>query len=199
MLNWKRLLILGGVFFSVSAQAGVSPLGLGLIHKIEFPPEDFTVAGVRVSALWGIHRQMYGFDFGGIGNITEQDFGGLAISGGFNSNLGATHILLLQLAGVANYSTAKFNVLGLQVAGGVNSVQGEANVVGIQVAGLANLTPHETVGPLQVGLYNQTHAVYGFQIGLINVVDELHGFQIGLLNFNHTGVFAIAPILNVGF
>jgi hypothetical protein len=199
MLNWKRLLILGGVFFSVTtAQAAVSPLGVSIIHKIEFPPYDFSVTGVRVSALWGIHRQVYGFDFGGIGNITEQDFGGLAVSGGFNSNLGTTNILLLQAAGVANYSTAKLHVLGVQVAGVMNYVQGEANVVGIQVAAI-NQTPHETVGFLQAGAYNHAHAVYGFQIGVVNVTDELHGLQIGLINFNHTGLFAVCPILNVGF
>jgi hypothetical protein len=200
MTNWKRLLVSGVVFFSVcSAQAGVTPLGIAIVHKIEFPPEDFTVTGARVSALWGIHRQVYGFDFGGIGNITEQDFSGLAVSGGFNSNLGDTHVLLLQAAGVANYATAKVSVLGVQVAGIMNYSTGESNVMGVQIAGIANYTPHETVGFLQVGAYNQAHAVYGFQVGVINVCDELHGLQIGLLNFNHKGPFSVAPILNASF
>lgn len=199
MLNWKRLLVAGVVFFSVSAaHAGISPIGLGLVHKIEFPPPDFSVTGVRVSALWGIHRQVYGFDFGGIGNITEQDFSGIAVSGGFNSNLGTTHILLAQVAGVANYATAKVSVLGVQIAGIVNYSTGESNVIGIQAAAV-NYTPHETIGFLQVGAFNQAHKVYGFQIGVINVVNELRGLQIGLLNFNHKGLFAVAPIINFGF
>jgi hypothetical protein len=200
MLNWKRLLILGAVFFSVSmpAQAGISPIGVAIVHKVEFPPPDFSVYGVRASALWGVHRQVYGLDVGGIGNITDQDFGGIGVSGGFNYNKGTTSILFAQVAGVANLSTAKLRVWGVQVAGIINSARADARVVGVQAAAV-NFVPSGTVGFLQAGLYNKAHTIYGFQIGVINFVENLHGIQIGLLNFNRTGLFAIAPILNIGF
>ena len=63
----------------------------------------------------------------------------------------------------------------------------------------ANITPHTKIYGVQAGLYNRSLEVYGFQIGLINSVESLHGLQIGLVNFNSKGIFAVAPILNVGF
>jgi hypothetical protein len=71
-------------------------------------------------------------------------------------------------------------------------------MTGLQVA-LANYGPHMNVYGMQVAAYNKANEVYGFQIGVINVAETLHGVQIGLLNFNKRGLFAVAPLLNIGF
>jgi hypothetical protein len=181
------------------AHAALSPLGVSIIPPLEFPPEDFAVTGVRVSVLWGKTRDVYGFDFGLVGNVTQQNFVGIGVSGLFNLNEGAATVIGLQLAGGANINVNKAQIYGLQVAGGVNSNQAESTVVGVQLAALSNYSPYTKVYGAQISLYNRAREVNGFQIGLFNVADSLHGIQIGLLNFNHTGLFAVAPILNIGF
>ena len=181
------------------ARAAMSPLSLGLAHTIEFPAEDFSVTGLRLSILWAEHRAMYGVDLGVLGNITEQEFAGLAVSGVFNNTQGSASIVGLQLAGITNMNSGKVRLYGFQLAGAVNSNQGESTGTGIQAALLANLSPHMTLNGLQVGLYNRAHDIRGLQIGLINVTDNLHGFQIGLLNYNRQGLFSVAPILNADF
>lgn len=191
-------LCLACVFSAERAQAFVSPLSLSLVPPIEFPSEDFTVGGLRLSILWGEHRSVYGFDFGAVGNITEQDFGGMAVSGGFNSTNGQATIVGFQIAGIANVNMGKLSMYGVQVAA-VNYNKGEAGGFGVMAGLLGNISPDLTFGGIQVGLYNRALTMYGFQIGLVNVVDNLHGLQIGLVNFNRNGPFAVSPILNVGF
>lgn len=186
------------VLFTHHAQAFFTPLSISAIPPVQFPPQDFSITGARVSLLWGKTRDMYGLDLGVLGNITEQTFTGLAISGLANVTHGTTTILGLQLAGLANVNTNKTSVYGLQLALGVNSMTAESSVTGFQVA-LVNLAPHTKIYGVQLGVYNQALAVYGFQIGLVNVTDSLHGIQIGLINFNHTGLFTVSPFLNVGF
>ena len=181
------------------AHAFVSPLSVGIVRPVQFPPADFSVAGLRLSVLWGQHRDMYGLDFGVLGNITEQDFVGIGVSGLFNMTRGTTTILGLQLAGVANVNSGKTSVYGLQAALGVNSNSAESSVTGLQVAVLANLAAHTDVYGAQIGIYNRAKSVYGFQIGIVNVADSLHGIQIGLANFHHKGIFAVSPIINIGF
>lgn len=177
----------------------VSPLAVGIINPVQFPPDDFNVAGLRLSLGWGDHRDVYGLDVGLLGNVTRQNFVGIGIAGGANITHGDTTIIGLQLAGGANINFQKTKVVGLQLAGGVNSNSAESSVTGLQVALLANLAAHTTVYGAQVGLYNRARKVYGLQVGLVNVADSLSGIQIGLVNFHHTGVFAVSPILNVGF
>jgi hypothetical protein len=181
------------------AQAAISPISVAIVPPVQFPPGDFSVTGLRASVLWGKHRDVYGLDFGLLGNITEQTFTGIAVSGVFNNTHGTTTILGLQLAGITNINTNKTSVYGLQAALGVNYNSAAATVAGIQLALLANVAPFTDIYGLQVGLYNRAKEIYGFQIGLVNVADNLHGIQIGLANFNHKGPFAISPILNVGF
>src|SRR5690606_19568592 len=144
-------------------------------------------------ALWGDHRNVYGFDFSAIGNITNNHFGGIGVSGVFNYNRGTATVLGLQATGAANININKTNDLGLQVAGLFNSNRAESSVVGFQIAPIANLSTHTKVYGAQVGLYNDAREVFGFQIGLINKVDTLHGLQIGLLNFNKRGLFSVSP------
>ncbi len=181
------------------AAAAVSPLSIAIVPPLQFPSDEYTVTGLRLSALWGRHRDVYGFDLGLIGNITEQTFTGIGVSGLFNANAGTTTILALQAAGFANYSTQKTEVYGLQVAGGMNWVTAESHVVGLQASLVGNHSPNTTIYGAQIGLYNRARSVYGFQIGLVNFTKNLHGIQIGLMNFNETGIFGVSPILNVGF
>jgi hypothetical protein len=195
-----RIFLLGFVLLLCSgARAAISPLSVSVLAPVQFPPGDFSVTGARVSAFWGHHRDVYGLDFGVIGNITDQDFVGLAISGIFNITHGTTTILGLQAAGVTNVNTNKTNIFGAQIALAINSNQASSSVTGLQAAILGNLAAHTDIYGAQVGLYNRAQSVYGFQIGLINDTDSLHGIQIGLLNFNRKGLFAVSPILNIGF
>lgn len=183
--------------FSFQSHAFYSPLSLSVLPPVQFPPDDFSITGARVSVFYGRHRDVYGLDVGGIGNITDQSFTGLALAGGFNWTKGVTHILGLQLAGGANVNTGKTHVFGLQAAL-LNVMTAESSVTGFEIA-LANLAAHTTVNGLQVGLYNRALVVNGFQIGVINVTETLRGIQIGLLNFHRKGLFTVSPILNIGF
>lgn len=183
--------------FSI-AQAAITPVSVAIVPPLQFPPSDFSVTGIRASALWGHHRDLYGIDLGLVGNITDQSFVGVGVSGIFNYTKGSTTILGLQLAGLANYNTNKTNVFGLQAALGMNYNTAASSLTGIQLS-LANLSDFTTITGIQVGVYNSAVEVYGIQIGLVNVTKNLHGIQIGLLNFNAKGPFIVSPILNVGF
>lgn len=197
--NLRRLALSAATFLTIpSAHAGVSPLGFAILAPAQFPPRGFSVAGARVSAIWGDHRDVWGFDFAAIGNMTETSFGGLAVSGVFNWNKGVATVVGLQAAGVANVNVNKARIIGLQVALGLNSNRAESTLAGLQVA-LGNASEFTTVYGAQIGAYNSARAVYGFQIGLVNSTGSLHGIQLGLLNFNHTGLFSVAPLMNIGF
>ena len=184
---------------SLSAQAGISPLGVSIVPPVEFPGEDFSIVGARISALWGQHRPMAGLDVGALGNMTGTTFAGIAVAGGFNYNKGTATVVGLQAAGGANINVNKATIYGLQLAGGLNSNVAESTLLGFGIAVGGNYGPATTLIGVEVGLYNRARTVYGLQIGLINSTENLHGLQIGLVNYNTHGLFAVAPILNVGF
>lgn len=194
----NAILFVSAFLFFTSANAAVSPLSVSILPPVQFPSEEFTVTGLRMSVLWGQHRDIYGLDFGLIGNITNQTFTGIGVSGLFNATHGYTTILGLQAAGGANINKNKTSVYGVQVAAGLNWNTAESDIVGLQLA-LANLSDHSQIYGAQVGLYNKAEEVYGFQIGIVNVASSLHGIQIGLLNFHHKGLFVVSPLINVGF
>ncbi len=200
MLKTLTLLLVGCISFSVShsAYAFSSPLSVGIVPPIQFPTSDFSVTGVRASVLWGRHRDMYGIDVGLLGNVTEQEFVGIALSGGFNYTSGNTTAIGGQISGLGNFNTNKTDVYGVQAAGLLNKNDAASSVNGLQIA-VANLAPHTVVRGVQAGIYNRALAVYGFQIGLVNRADNLHGLQIGLINFHHKGTFAVSPFLNFGW
>lgn len=183
--------------FSTPAFAAFTPIGIAIVPPVQFPAEDFTIVGARVSLLFGRQRDVYGLDVGVIGNITSQTSAGISLSGLFNINHGQTTVVGLQAASLLNYSTNKLNAYGLQVAL-LNLLEAESSINGLQL-GVFNLASHATIRGFQVGAYNVARTVKGFQLGVINVTDNLHGIQIGLLNFNHTGLFIVAPVLNIGF
>src|SRR5690606_28112402 len=86
-------------FVSFTAHAAMSPLSVSVVPPAQFPPSDFSVTGIRASVLWGHHRNMYGVDLGLVGNITDQTFTGIAVSGLFNYTTGTTTAVGTQLAG----------------------------------------------------------------------------------------------------
>lgn len=193
------LVALGVGLHSSISIAAFTPISLGIIPPAQLPPSDFSVTGLRVSALWGHHRGMYGIDAGVLGNITDQEFAGSAFSGIFNLTHGATTILGIQLAGITNVNTGKTNSIGVQLAGIWNQNTSESSVTGLQIALIGNQAAFTNIYGAQVGLYNRAKSVYGLQVGLLNIAEDLHGIQIGLLNFNNKGLFTIAPFVNVGF
>ncbi len=200
MQNFIRFLLVAIATFSFNqVQAAVSPLAVSLVPPVQFPPSDFGVTGLRLSVIYGHHRDMYGIDLGLLGNVTDQEAVGIAIAGGANIHQGMTTILGLELAGGVNYAKEKLNVLGVQAAGLMNFVMAESSVNGFQLSALGNVAPFTTIRGAQIGLYNRAKSVYGIQIGLVNDTDNLHGLQIGLANFHRTGLFYVSPIINVGF
>ncbi len=197
----KNILITLVLFIVLSTSASfaaVTPLSVSIAPPVQFPPQDFSITGVRLSLLWGHHRDVYGLDFGVLGNITDQDFVGIGVAGGFNATYGSTSIIGLQLAGLGNYNQQKTSVVGLQAALLTNINVAESSVYGVQLA-VTNLSTNTSIYGAQLGVYNRAKSVYGIQLGLVNIADNLHGLQIGLVNFNNTGVFKVSPILNVGF
>jgi hypothetical protein len=196
----KIILILLSAFFSQNSFAAstITPLSVGLMPPVQFPSADYMVTGLRASLLYGHHRNVYGLDFGVLGNITDQSFKGLAVSGLFNNTRGETSILGLQLAGLTNINQGKTAVYGVQVALGLNLNTADSDVIGLQIAA-ANHAPFTDIFGVQAGIYNRAKEVYGLQIGLVNFADNLHGIQIGLVNFNNKGLLGVSPILNVGF
>ena len=195
----KIVLFVSAVFFSQLGIAAttITPIAVGIVPPVQFPSDDFTITGLRLSLLYGHHRNVYGLDVGALGNITDQAFTGLAVSGLFNKTGGQTTILGLQLAGVANINTNKVNAYGLQVAL-VNYQSADSDIVGLQL-GAGNHAPFTDVFGVQAGLYNRAKEVYGLQLGVVNIAENLHGIQIGLINFNNKGLISVCPILNVGF
>ncbi len=192
------ILVLSTLFAPGLASAAMSPLAFSIVPPVQFPAKDFSVTGLRASALWGNHKNVYGLDLGLIGNMTEGQMTGISASGIFNLNKGQTTAVLLQAAGVANINVAKARVVGVQLAGIINRNRAESSVFGLQVAPV-NLAEFTTINGFQVGIYNRARQVNGFQIGLINVADSVRGLQIGLINVHKQGLFAVAPILNFGF
>ena len=112
--------IVGFLCIHETAYAIASPLSISIVSPIQFPSQDFTVTGARLSVLWGTHRDIYGLDLGVIGNITKENFVGMGISGIFNLTEGKTTILGLQAAGLANVNTKEAKIIGLQIALALN-------------------------------------------------------------------------------
>lgn len=185
------------IFFSLTSTAAVSPLSVSIVPPLQFPADNFSITGIRTSVLWGQHRDVYGFDIGLLGNITEQRFVGTGVSGLFNWTKGNSTIVGLQASGLFNYNENKTTVTGLQLSA-FNWNTASSSIIGVQL-GLANQSAHTSVYGLQAGIYNKAESVYGFQIGLVNVTNNLKGIQIGLINYHRQGTINVSPILNIGF
>lgn len=197
-MNFKSLLVLACLIgFNGPLNAAVTPISVSIVPPVQFPPADFTVAGIRANILVGSHRDMYGLDVSGVGSITQQNFTGIALAGIFNWTQGKANVLGLQFAGITNLNSKELKLFGLQLSA-VNINLAASEIFGFQL-GLVNQSAFTKVYGVQAGIYNKALEVYGFQIGLVNVAKSLHGIQLGLLNINDDGPFVMAPILNVGF
>lgn len=193
------------VAFASEAAASKSLIGVALFPPAQVPDSESEVTGLRFG-LFGKHSGVYGIDLGLVGNATDNEFQGLAISGIFNRNYGETTIIGLQAALVANINAVKSKVYGFQIALvniNTQSVQKEFITGFGQTFGSSYGSEYGAeVGAIygaQIGIYNSSAEVYGFQIGLVNFAKKLHGLQIGLLNFNSSGPFNVCPFFNVGF
>ncbi|RYZ63017.1 MAG: hypothetical protein EOP09_18275, partial [Proteobacteria bacterium] len=98
----RPLVILIALIFNVSAEAALSPISVNIAPPVQFPPADFNVTGIRGSVFWGRHRDVAGVDLALGGNITEQSFTGIAVSGLFNYTKGTTNAIFTQFAGITN-------------------------------------------------------------------------------------------------
>ncbi len=206
------LLYLLPLLLPLHSQAAAFPLSIGISPWFQFPPKDVTVAGLRLSLLWGRHENVYGFDFGLLGNITEKELVGTSMSLLFNKADNAT-ILGAQLTFGANLTKDNLNVVGIQLAGLANSCGGKGRVLGLQMAFIGNFNSKVDIYGAQVGAVNQADRVVGLQIGSVNQAEhavgvqlgfmnrakDLHGLQIGLLNFHTNGMLSFFPFLNAGF
>ena len=63
-----------------SAFGAISPVAINIFAPVQFPPEDFSVTGVRATALFGHQRNMYGIDIAAIGNMTDLEFAGIDLN-----------------------------------------------------------------------------------------------------------------------
>jgi hypothetical protein len=133
-------------FPATAAESDSSPLEVAIFPPLQFPNTGYGITGLRLSVV-GVNREARGLDFAVLGNVTDQMFKGIAISGLFNYNRGSSYIYGLQLAGIANINSGANGIYGMQVA-------------------LFNSA--DKVYGLQIGLINMTNALHGVQIGLIN-------------------------------
>lgn len=168
---------------------GLLPFSLSLFPAAEFPPCDWDVVFLRINLLVGRHRNMYGFDFGSIGNETTGEFVGIQ-SAGFYNKVGWSEGAL-QFAGIMNRSERDF--VGLQSAL-VNITDG--TMAGFQL-GLVNRAAR--LDGLQIGLFNIAETGSGVQIGLWNSAQSLEGLQIGLANCNSDSTMPFFPVINFAF
>lgn len=132
---------------SLAADSDYSPLGVGLFPPLQLPNSSYGITGLRLSVV-GVHREAQGIDLALLGNVTNRNFRGLAISGLFNYNSGLSTVVGLQAAGLANINLGASKVYGVQFAG--------YNTAG-------------TVYGLQLGLVNVANDLHGIQIGLFNI------------------------------
>lgn len=176
----------------------VSVFGGGVTPFVQAPDTEKSIYGMRINLGWGVHKEVYGIDFGVAGNTTTHSFAGLQAAGGFNWNHGKTLITGLQMAAGLNFNNGKSRIIGAQVAALGNINKGDAYIVGAQLSAIGNWGRNHIRG-VQVGVYNRARTVKGIQVGIINVADNLKGIQIGLANYNKSGPIPFFPGINIGF
>lgn len=170
--------------------AGVSPLALALVPAIQLPPDDWSVAGVRVDLLVGRNHDVWGIDVGLLGNEVSDDLEGVQFAGLFN-RIGRSDGAW-QAAGILNRCEGDF--CGLQTAGALNWTDGA--VEGMQIALVNRATD---LSGLQLGLYNAIDRGSGVQIGVVNAARVLNGLQIGLVNVIRESTVPFFPVVNFAF
>ncbi|MBQ7252522.1 MAG: hypothetical protein IJS32_07975 [Kiritimatiellae bacterium] len=170
--------------------AGTTPFAFSIVPGVSLPPEDWSVAGLRIDLFAGRHRDVWGIDIGGLGNELTGSLTGLQGAGLWN-RIGEAPAAI-QSAGIANLCERDF--CGIQTAGICNWTGEE--FTGIQ-AGLLNRAGGLT--GLQAGLWNAADHGAGLQIGLVNTARALSGVQIGLANINAESPLRFFPVVNMAF
>ena len=123
--------------------AGASIVSFGVALRLQWPSADYEITGFRLNLFTGEHVDVYGLDFGVIGNFVKREIGGVQMAGVFNvvgESGGA-----LQFATLCNYCKGDFG--------------------GVQL-GLINIT--EKGRGFQLGIVNWADILYGVQVGVIN-------------------------------
>lgn len=160
---------------------------LSLFDPAQFPDNERSIHGARLTLIYGNNHDLYGADFGGliwpfsVNRLTGELRGGQW--------------------GLANWVDG--DMVGAQF-GPVNRVGGQAT--GFQGGafnistrsgrflaqwGFVNVTAHEHRG-FQLGMLNHAGRITGAQVGLINHAVELDGVQVGLINVRQR------PPMNMG-
>lgn len=174
----------------VPPSAGTTPFAFSIVPGVSLPFDDWSVLGLRLNLFAGRHRDVWGIDAGGLGNVVTGHLTGLQGAGIWN-RVGQADAAI-QSAGIANLCERDFN--GLQSAGIYNWTGG--TMTGVQMA-LVNRAGG--FAGLQVGLFNSVDNGGGVQIGVLNMARALEGLQIGLLNVNENSTVPFFPIANLAF
>lgn len=187
-----------------TASAQKRAIQLGLFAPVQIFPEEDTIAGVRISLLYGSNAAVYGVDLGIVNRTTVGDMRGyqFGIVGLAESNMMGVQDNLVNITRgkASGVQSGIFNLAGS--AGGFQ--YGAANVVektgrmrGFQL-GIVNYGGD--VGGFQLGIVNVAENMNGFQLAVVNVANRTHGLQIGLVNvISHGGAFTFFPIVNWSF
>jgi hypothetical protein len=174
----------------IPASVGTFPFAVSIVPGVSFPPEDWSVAGLRINLFAGRHRDLWGIDIGGLGNELTGELTGLQGAAVWN-RVGQAPAAI-QAAGIANLCERNF--CGVQTASIYNWTGEE--FTGLQ-AGLLNRAGG--LAGVQVGLYNAVDYGSGLQIGLVNAARALAGVQIGLANLNAGSTLSFFPVINMAF
>jgi len=179
------VIITAGFLFSPSLSYGWSPLGLstGKWNSEErkwdiaqFPAEDSSVYGLRLSLPYAKNKKVYGFDIAIGAGLAKK-------VRGFQFGL-ATYVD--DMYGIQTGFGGRVNKLkGIQIKG---FYAGTDDGDGLQLAGIVNNTGVFT-GIQFTGIVNFSGSVSGLQVGgLFNLGDEVKGIQVaGLVNHVRKG------------
>jgi len=172
---------------SAGAAVRATPLQLSLFHPNQLFPASANVYGLRLNLAYGLNRDLYGLDVGGINRATG-DVVGVQAAALWN---GAGRLGGLQISPGLNY--ARERRLGMQ--GGLinyfrppltdfNSEQFKSEgdtLLGLQ-AGFFNYAAAARMHGAQIGVVNSSRSsvgMHGIQAGFIgNLADNVRGVQL---------------------
>lgn len=198
----------------------VHPLQVSLLPFLGTAAPGNRAYVLSFNVLLGSHSNVYGLEFGGLGNILKRHLYGVQLAGLFNIvgartaglqasglfNITGDAVHGIQATGIFNLakqtnglqSSGIFNLTqrlnGLQVAG-ISNMSSRAN--GAQIGGISNLA--QRVNGLQLAsTVNQTQELNGLQAaGLINIAQRVRGAQIGLMNIGKRVDGAQIGLINI--
>lgn len=155
--------------------AGTTPLMISICNPVQLPSDDYDVAGLRLSLIYGLCNDFAGIDVGLL-NGTDGKFSGIAL-GGMNITRGRLYGLQVGLlnASLSDQTTPGSCSIGVQ--------KGFVNLSGSFHGwqdGLLNASVGSFEG-VQTSFLNGADKMYGAQFGIVNRANELHGVQLGII------------------